>query len=113
MHIFVTGGSGLTGPAIVAELIAAGHTVTGLARSATAAARLRDTWRDSARGSLDDLDSLRGGAEAADGVLHMAYGGDYADPDELIRRDCAAIEALGRRWPGPASRSSARRARWS
>jgi uncharacterized protein YbjT (DUF2867 family) len=33
VHVLVTGGSGLTGPAIVAELTAAGHTITGLARS--------------------------------------------------------------------------------
>ena len=32
MKIFVTGGSGQTGPTIVSELIANGHTVTGLAR---------------------------------------------------------------------------------
>ncbi|GHE84139.1 3-beta hydroxysteroid dehydrogenase [Amycolatopsis deserti] len=95
MHVFVTGGTGQTGPTVVAELLAAGHTVTGLARSEDAAARLESLGATPHRGSLDDLDSLRSGAEAADGVLHMAYGGDYADPDALIRRDRAAIGALG------------------
>ncbi|MEG8182721.1 SDR family oxidoreductase [Nocardia terpenica] len=96
MHVFVTGGSGLTGPAVVAELIAAGHTVTGLARSEAAAARLESLGATPHRGSLDDLDSLRAGAEAADGVLHMAFGGDFADPDGMMRRDRTAIETLGR-----------------
>ena len=95
MHVFVTGGSGLTGPAVVAELIAAGHTVTGLARS-DAAARLESLGATPHRGSLDDLDSLRSGAEASDGVLHMAYGGDFSDLDDMMRRDVAAIETLGR-----------------
>ena len=96
MHVFVTGGSGQTGPTVVAELIAAGHTVTGLARSDAAAARLEALGAATHRGSLDDLDSLRCGAEAADGVLHMAYGGDFSDPDDMMRRDRTAIEALGR-----------------
>jgi nucleoside-diphosphate-sugar epimerase len=96
MRVFVTGGTGQTGPAVVAELVAAGHTVTGLARSDSAAARLESLGATPHRGSLDDLDSLRDGAGNADGVLHMAYGGDYADPEDLIRRDRAAIEALGR-----------------
>ena len=41
MHVFVTGGSGQTGPTVVSELVDAGHTVTGLARSDTAVARLQ------------------------------------------------------------------------
>ncbi|GAB3159098.1 SDR family oxidoreductase [Amycolatopsis stemonae] len=96
MHVFVTGGSGLTGPAVVTELIAGGHTVTGLARSDASAAKLESLGATPHRGSLADLDSLRRGAEAADGVLHMAFGGDFADPDDMMRRDTAAIEALGR-----------------
>ncbi|MGW5868577.1 SDR family oxidoreductase [Streptomyces sp. NPDC055239] len=96
MHVFVTGGSGQTGPAVVTELIAAGHTVTGLARSDTAAALLRSLGATPHRGSLDDLTVLRSGAEAADGVLHMAYGGDFSDLDDMMRRDTNAIEALGR-----------------
>jgi uncharacterized protein YbjT (DUF2867 family) len=74
----------------------AGHTVTGLARSDTAAARLESLGATPHRGSLDDLDSLHSGAEAADGVLHMAFGGDFSDLDDMMRRDRTAIETLGR-----------------
>lgn len=95
MHIFVTGGSGQTGPAVVSELLAAGHTVTGLARSEAAAVRLAALGAVPYRGSLDDLDRLRDGAADADGVLHMAYGGDFADPESMMRRDRTAIETLG------------------
>ena len=95
MHVFVTGGSGLTGPAVVTELINAGHTVTGLARSQESAARLRELGAATHTGSLDDLHSLRDGAAAADGVVHMAFGGDFADPHALIHRDTSAIQALG------------------
>jgi nucleoside-diphosphate-sugar epimerase len=94
MHVFVTGGSGLTGPAIVAELIAAGHTVTGLARSDGAAARLQGLGAQALRGSLEDPDRLRQGAKAADGVIHMAFGGSFADPQDLVRRDRTAIQTL-------------------
>src|SRR5689334_9172393 len=95
MQVFVTGGSGLTGPAVVAELLRAGHTVTGLARSDAAAARLESLGAAVHPGSLEDLASLRSGAEAADAVLHMAFGGDFADPDAMMRRDRTAIETLG------------------
>jgi nucleoside-diphosphate-sugar epimerase len=95
MHVFVTGGSGLTGPAIVAELIAAGHTVVGLARSDDAAGRLQGLGAQPLRGSLEDPGVLRQGAEVADGVIHMAFGGSFNDPDDLVRRDRTAIETLG------------------
>jgi nucleoside-diphosphate-sugar epimerase len=100
MHVFVTGGSGLTGPAIVAELIAAGHTVTGLARSDAAAGRLRGLGAQALRGRLEDPGSLREGARAADGVIHMAFGGSFGDPEDLVRRDLLAIETLGQALAG-------------
>jgi nucleoside-diphosphate-sugar epimerase len=95
MRIFITGGSGLTGPAVVSELIAAGHQVTGLARSDAAAERLRALGADALPGSLADHATLTEGARASEGVVHMAFGGSFADPDDLIRRDVSAIEALG------------------
>lgn len=104
MHVFVTGGSGLTGPAVVSELIAAGHAVTGLARSEKAEKRLEGLGANVLRGSLDEHDRLRAGAAPADAVLHMAFGGDFADPDGLIRRDRTAIEALGRALVGSGKR---------
>ena len=100
MRVFITGGSGLTGPAVVSELIAAGHTVTGLARSDAAAARLEALGAAAHPGSLDDLDRLRDGAAQADGVLHMAFGGDFSDPADMARRDRTAIGALGRALEG-------------
>ncbi len=95
MHVFITGGSGLTGPAVVSELIAAGHTVTGLARSDAAAARLQALGAAARRGSLQDLDCLAAGAEGSDGVIHMAFSADRTDPGARARHDVEAIGALG------------------
>lgn len=95
MRVFVTGGSGLTGPAVVSELIGAGHTVVGLARSDAAAGRLETLGAEVHRGDLDDLDCLRSAAGRSEGVLHMAFGGDFSDVEEMARRDTAAITALG------------------
>ena len=95
MRVFVTGGSGQTGPTVVSELISAGHAVTGLARSNESGARLESLGASVHRGSLEDRDSIMAGAQAAEGVLHMAHGGDFSDPEELVRRDRTAIETLG------------------
>ncbi len=95
MHVFVTGGTGQTGPAIVSELIDSGHNVTGLARSDASAARLEALGATPLRGSVNDLDSLRDGASRADGVIHIAIAGDFSDPENITRREAAAIQALG------------------
>ncbi|ORB09418.1 NAD-dependent epimerase/dehydratase family protein, partial [Mycobacterium noviomagense] len=70
MHVFVTGASGWIGSASVDELLAAGHTVTGLARSDSSAAALAAKGVTVQHGDLDDLGSIRSGALAADAVLH-------------------------------------------
>jgi nucleoside-diphosphate-sugar epimerase len=76
MHVFVTGGTGHSGPYIISELVAAGHEVTALARSDTAAAAVSALGAKVRRGSLEDLDGLKTAAADSDGVIHVAHRQD-------------------------------------
>ncbi|MGI4864588.1 MAG: SDR family oxidoreductase [Janthinobacterium lividum] len=95
MKVFVTGASGFIGTAVVQELLSAGHQVLGLARSDESAQKLEAAGAEVLRGSLDDLDSLKRGAAAADGVIHLAFIHDFSQFQAAAAADQQAIEAIG------------------
>lgn len=94
MHVFVTGASGFIGRAVVAELVATGHEVTGLARSEASASAITDLGAAVHRGDLDDLDGIRRAATATDGVVHLANKHDWTRPEVSNRAERAAVATI-------------------
>ncbi|MCS7477282.1 NAD-dependent epimerase/dehydratase family protein [Umezawaea endophytica] len=90
MSVFVTGGSGYLGRAVVGALVRHGFEVTALARDERAAAVVAAAGAKPVAGGLTDLDVLRAAAASADGVLHLAQ---FAGP-ETAAVDLAAAGAM-------------------
>jgi nucleoside-diphosphate-sugar epimerase len=101
MRIFVTGGSGYVGSAVVDELVRAGHAVTGLARSPAAAERLEELGARPVEGELGHPHAWAPAAAGSDAVVHLAQDGGAADRRAADR---AVLHALVRA-AGPALRT--------
>jgi nucleoside-diphosphate-sugar epimerase len=95
MKVFITGGTGFIGSAVIRELVAGGHEVTGLARSGKSKEALAEMGAAAIDGSLEDSDSLKRGAQAADAVIHLAFVHNFADFVTAGQTDRDAIEVIG------------------
>ena len=72
MKVFVAGATGVIGHRAVAGLVAAGHDVTGIARTPQKAAQLRRAGAVPVAVSLFDPDALRGAIAGHDAVVNLA-----------------------------------------
>lgn len=98
MRVFITGGTGLIGSAVVAELLRTGHSVLALARSEASARAVESAGGVALPGDLADLEALRTGASQADGVIHLAFNHDLRTPEGLARsiaEETTALATLG------------------
>lgn len=103
MQVFITGGTGLIGSAVVAELLGHGHSVLALVRSDASETAAKQAGASTIRGGLGDLDAIRAGAEQSDGAVHLAFSNDFSSPEAVvasIQEETAAISAIGEAFVG-------------
>jgi len=96
MHVFLTGATGYIGTAVADRLRAAGHAVTGLARSDAAAARLTKAGVRPVRGDFTDPAAVGAAAGAADAVISLATTYDASVDGPAVDAILDALEGSGK-----------------
>lgn len=102
MRVFLTGANGWVGSMIARDLLEAGHQVVGLVRTRDKADTLAAAGVTPLLGSITDLDAIREAVGKADGVIHTAFGIDFANIVQLAEEDRLAIDSFGEVFAGSA-----------
>lgn len=100
MRVFVTGGSGFIGSAVVPELLSRGHEVLALARSKTSAAALTAAGAMVHPGDLNEPESLKTGLSDSEGVIHLGFIHDFNNFEASVQTDRRVIDAIGKALEG-------------
>lgn len=95
MRVFLTGGSGFLGRALIRRLVAEGHSVRAIARSESSAARVRALGAEPVPGDLDDADALQAGMKGCDAVIHAAaHTEEWGRYEDFHRINVAGTERV-------------------
>jgi nucleoside-diphosphate-sugar epimerase len=94
MRVLVTGATGYVGTAVISELVGAGHSVLGVARSDEGAQALAARGIEVHRGDLTEPRTLADAARACDGVAHTAFIHDFSRFAESAEIERVAVEAM-------------------
>ncbi|WP_067680999.1 NAD-dependent epimerase/dehydratase family protein [Nocardia miyunensis] len=100
MRVFITGASGWIGTALSRELIAAGHDVVGLARSAASAEKIRGFGGTAVLGDMSGHDLIVAEAAKADAVAHLAFSLDFAEFEAAVDNEVALLDTIARTLAG-------------
>jgi nucleoside-diphosphate-sugar epimerase len=96
MRIFLTGGTGYVGSAVLDALLRGGHQVTALVRDPEKAERAALRGVKAVVGELASPRSYAAAAEACDGIIHTAYEYTKRGPD-VDRQAIENLLAIARR----------------
>jgi uncharacterized protein YbjT (DUF2867 family) len=90
MRIFLTGGSGYVGSAVLDAFVRAGHKVDALVRNSEKAALVQARGGHPVLGDLSETASYADAAASADGVVHTALD----DSGRGVDVDASTIDTL-------------------
>jgi nucleoside-diphosphate-sugar epimerase len=94
MRVFLTGATGFIGTAVAEELIGAGHSVLGVARTDEGMRTLASRGVEPHRGDLTDHASFIAGALACDATIHCAFIHDFSRFAENIETEQQTVAAM-------------------